>query len=248
MFTIIVKTNAGSDLQPRFQETELTARTAAELAVQSAQLLAAAANPASPQFVASQRARASLTNCLQLAPPRPAPALGCPRIFDSLVCFNWTAAGEVAQSACPAGHPTLGNPAGFVNKQCQEDGQWQREPFTNLTWSNYSNCIFGLEDNGSFDTVGKIEYHPTIEDSFALVSKLYTIVGHDDAQCGRILRLYFLSPHLPPHLLPVPQSQLRQSHDAQEPFPCTHPQQRLLALLPRAVQKICIVGSRPHIF
>ena len=175
MFTIIVKTNAGSDLQPRFQETELTARTAAELAVQSAQLLVAAANPASPQFVASERARASLTACLQLAPPRPAAALGCPRIFDSLVCFNWTAAGEVAQSACPAGHPTLGNPAGFVNKQCQEDGQWQREPFTNLTWSNYSNCIFGLEDSGSFDTVGKITYHPIIEDSFVLDVGLQTL-------------------------------------------------------------------------
>jgi calcitonin receptor-like len=30
---------------------------------------------------------------------------------------------------------------GLANRYCTESGDWWRHPKTNLTWSNYTNCV-----------------------------------------------------------------------------------------------------------
>jgi len=65
----------------------------------------------------------------------------CPRIFDSWSCFNETPPDAVQLTSCPEFPALKFATKRFAFKYCDVNGMWWIHPFSNRSWSNYTNCV-----------------------------------------------------------------------------------------------------------
>ena len=96
-------------------------------------------NSSSPYFIENQDVFSRMSDCMEQVTFTP-PGF-CPVIFDSLLCFTMTSAGSTQTAPCPADHPVFNAANSSASKLCQEDATWWKHPETNLTWSDYTNCV-----------------------------------------------------------------------------------------------------------
>ncbi|CAG0880207.1 unnamed protein product [Cyprideis torosa] len=84
----------------------------------------------------------TLTGCKFLKNPLEVPGSShCPRIFDTILCWDETPSGTIAEEPCPQ-RPEVGwGGDGKATKYCTENGTWWRHPLSNLSWSNYTDCV-----------------------------------------------------------------------------------------------------------
>uniref|UniRef100_K1PTB9 Calcitonin receptor n=1 Tax=Magallana gigas TaxID=29159 RepID=K1PTB9_MAGGI len=67
----------------------------------------------------------------------------CPKVFDHVTCWNYTLANTTAVGGCPLSHPQgmIFSQQGHSYRQCQSDGAWFVNPYTNTSWTNYISCV-----------------------------------------------------------------------------------------------------------
>ncbi|XP_045169612.2 gastric inhibitory polypeptide receptor-like isoform X2 [Mercenaria mercenaria] len=74
----------------------------------------------------------------------PGSGVYCNVTWDNAMCWDFTAAGTVAQQSCPDYINGL-NSAGFATRECLTNGSWKPNSDFNNTdgWTNYSGCMDG---------------------------------------------------------------------------------------------------------
>ncbi|XP_021944785.1 calcitonin gene-related peptide type 1 receptor isoform X3 [Folsomia candida] len=108
----------------------------------------------------------------------------CPRTFDGWSCWNETPAGVTAFAPCPwfisGFDPNL-----QAHKECLEDGSWFRHPESNVTWSNYTNCVNYAEYQRykNVVTIYEVGYLVSL---CALVISLIIFFSFRSLQCTRV--------------------------------------------------------------
>ena len=133
MYEILIKT------QPGTEYVEITGEDLAEFSTYTDLFLSIANDSNSPYYVDNSEVWRRLCSCIeQVMVTIPG---YCPTIFDSLLCFNTTRAGHTQTAPCPADHPVFNAAQSSASKECQEDATWWKHPETNLTWSDYTDCV-----------------------------------------------------------------------------------------------------------
>ncbi|XP_021953221.1 calcitonin gene-related peptide type 1 receptor isoform X3 [Folsomia candida] len=108
----------------------------------------------------------------------------CPRTFDGWSCWNETPTGVTAFAPCPwfisGFDPNL-----QAHKECLEDGSWFRHPESNVTWSNYTNCVNYAEYQRykNVVTIYEVGYLVSL---CALVISLIIFFSFRSLQCTRV--------------------------------------------------------------
>ncbi|CAG5126963.1 unnamed protein product, partial [Candidula unifasciata] len=64
----------------------------------------------------------------------------CGVVWDNILCWNKTRAGNVARQLCPAYIPGFVT-SEFAERQCTENGTWWFSRDHNYSWTNYSQCV-----------------------------------------------------------------------------------------------------------
>ncbi|XP_035807407.2 calcitonin gene-related peptide type 1 receptor [Amphiprion ocellaris] len=77
-------------------------------------------------------------------PPLNKEDLHCSRNWDGWLCWDETPAGNLASQNCPDSPSDLDSTE-KATKYCGEDGQWFRHPESNMTWTNYTLCVFNTK-------------------------------------------------------------------------------------------------------
>lgn len=65
--------------------------------------------------------------------------LACPMVWDGLLCWPPTAAGDIVSLPCPP-YITGFDIHGVATKRCMPDGEWFWSEQSNATWTNFSLC------------------------------------------------------------------------------------------------------------
>lgn len=80
----------------------------------------------------------------------------CPKVFDHVTCWNYTLANTTAVGGCPLSHPQgmIFSQQGHSYRQCQSDGTWFVNPYTNTSWTNYISCV----DLTEYENLQNINY------------------------------------------------------------------------------------------
>lgn len=108
----------------------------------------------------------------------------CPMVFDSWSCWNSTAPGTVQEQPCP--NFVLGfSPKRPAFKKCMENGEWWRHPETNMTWSNYTQCV-NIQDLEFRNTVNIISLSGWSVSLFFMAISLFIFFYFKSLHCGRI--------------------------------------------------------------
>ena len=96
----------------------------------------------------------------------------CPMVFDSWSCWNESQPGTIQEQPCP-NFPHLGfssNRPAF--KVCTDEGHWWRHPDTNMTWSNYTQCV-NIQDLQFRNTVNVISLSGWSISLFFMMASLF---------------------------------------------------------------------------
>jgi len=127
----------------------------------------------------------------------------CPMIFDSWNCWNQSKPGTVQEQPCP-NFPHLGfSSSRPAFKVCEKNASWWQHPDTNMTWSNYTQCV-NIQDlevlkafkqsvinfeNISFqfrNTVNMISLSGWTVSLVSMVISLFIFFYFRNLNCGRI--------------------------------------------------------------
>ncbi|XP_028809592.1 calcitonin gene-related peptide type 1 receptor [Denticeps clupeoides] len=63
----------------------------------------------------------------------------CKRTWDGWLCWDDVEPGTTAEQHCPDYYGDF-DPSEMATRICTESGQWFRNPVSNRTWTNYTNC------------------------------------------------------------------------------------------------------------
>ncbi|ESO82060.1 hypothetical protein LOTGIDRAFT_62404, partial [Lottia gigantea] len=63
----------------------------------------------------------------------------CGMVWDNVLCWDESPAGELVKQRCP-NYIHGFNSREYASKQCGEDGEWSYSPIFNTTWTNFSSC------------------------------------------------------------------------------------------------------------
>ncbi|XP_035709923.1 calcitonin gene-related peptide type 1 receptor isoform X2 [Folsomia candida] len=110
--------------------------------------------------------------------------LMCPRTFDGWSCWNETPAGMLSYNSCPAF--VLGfDSSKYGFKECLEDGTWFKHPQSNMTWSNYTDCVNSEEYQwrNFIVSLNEIGYVISV---VALIISLLIFCGFKCLECTRV--------------------------------------------------------------
>ena len=107
----------------------------------------------------------------------------CSVIFDSLLCFNMTSAGSTQTAPCPADHPVFNAATSSASKLCQEDATWWKHPETNLTWSDYTDCVPVENFHQSMSTLNVVGLSLSLT---FLTTSLIIFFSFNTLSCGRV--------------------------------------------------------------
>ena len=109
----------------------------------------------------------------------------CPLIFDSWSCFNSTPAGTVQKEPCPDFEIFNFSPSRFASKECDETGSWLVHPWSNKTWTSYTNCVDhkGLKFHTRINIISLTGLSLSL---FCLVISLFVFNAFRSLSCGRV--------------------------------------------------------------
>lgn len=99
----------------------------------------------------------------------------CPIVFDGVMCWPDTEAGEVRLKSCPDyinGFNTLYN----ARRTCLPNGQWFYNSTTNRTWTDYRDCIKPLPKSILPDHLPRIKVLYYVGYGMSLVSLLLAVI------------------------------------------------------------------------
>ncbi|XP_026845941.1 calcitonin gene-related peptide type 1 receptor [Drosophila persimilis] len=111
-------------------------------------------------------------------------SLFCPLNFDGYLCWPRTPAGTVLSQYCP--DFVEGFSSRFLaHKTCLENGSWFRHPVSNLTWSNYTNCV-DYEDLEFRQFINELYVKGYTLSLLALLISIIIFLGFKSLRCTRI--------------------------------------------------------------
>lgn len=64
----------------------------------------------------------------------------CDGVWDNIMCWDPAPAGELVKMRCPDYIDGFSDKY-FATRQCTDNGTWFINPLTNMTWTNYFNCV-----------------------------------------------------------------------------------------------------------
>ena len=148
------------------------------------QILTLAANPNSEYYVASHYLLSRLIDCTKKITFDYNPNQ-CPLIFDSWSCFEATEPGGKALSSCPNFKDYNFHTSNYAEKICSDSGSWWRHPFSNKTWSNYTNCL-DYEDQRFRNSMNIFMLAGLIISLVFLTISLFIFLISNSLHCGRV--------------------------------------------------------------
>ncbi|XP_022217158.2 calcitonin gene-related peptide type 1 receptor [Drosophila obscura] len=111
-------------------------------------------------------------------------SLFCPLNFDGYLCWPRTPAGTVLSQYCPDFVEGF-NSKFLAHKTCLETGSWFRHPVSNLTWSNYTNCV-DYEDLEFRQFINELYVKGYALSLVALLISIIIFLGFKSLRCTRI--------------------------------------------------------------
>ncbi|SPP89391.1 calcitonin gene-related peptide type 1 receptor [Drosophila guanche] len=111
-------------------------------------------------------------------------SLFCPLNFDGYLCWPRTPAGTVLSQYCPDFVEGF-NSKFLAHKTCLENGTWFRHPVSNLTWSNYTNCV-DYEDLEFRQFINELYVNGYALSLLALLISIIIFLGFKSLRCTRI--------------------------------------------------------------
>jgi hypothetical protein len=175
MYQILIKTHPGQE------DVKISAQDLTEFNQYTDIILQMANDSSSPYFIENQDILSRLSDCIKHVTFTP-PGL-CPVIFDSLLCFNMTSAGSTQTSPCPSDHLVFNAVASSASKLCQEDATWWKHPETNLTWSDYTDCVPVGNFHQSMSTLNVVGLSLSL---IFLTTSLIIFFSFNTLSCGRV--------------------------------------------------------------
>ena len=124
-----------------------------------------------------------LTNCTKrVTPTQPGQ---CPRIFDSWSCFHSAPPSSLQAEPCPDFPDLKYAKERFAYKWCDENGLWWVHPSSNITWSNYTNCV-DYQDLGFRNSINTLSIVGLSSSLVCLLLSLLIFSSIHTLACGRV--------------------------------------------------------------
>jgi calcitonin receptor-like len=116
---------------------------------------------------------------------QPTPVENCPLIFDSWSCFNPTSPRNEMTESCPNFPNLKFSGERFASKTCDTNGSWWVHPWSNRTWSNYTNCVDyeGLKFRSVINNLSLVGLSTSL---FCLLLSLIVFYAFASLSCGRV--------------------------------------------------------------
>ena len=140
-------------------------------------------NRTSSHFVNDPYLLNRLVNCTKaLHPTKPG---YCSRIFDSWSCFPATQPNSFQEQPCPDFPVLKYARQKFSHKLCDETGSWWVHPYSNKTWSNYTNCV-DYQDLSFRNNINTLTIVGLITSLICLLLSLFILSAIHSLACGRV--------------------------------------------------------------